>query len=224
MRDVKENLSIIQERINEACERSGRDPEDIQIVAVTKYVSVERAAETLDAGIQNLGENRDEGLLKKWEALGDKPTWHFIGTLQSRKVKSVVDKVNYIHSLDRKSLAKEINKRAKQPVKCFVQVNVSGEESKHGLAPENTVEFIKQLEAYENIEVVGLMTMAPHIDDDEVLRTCFRRLRKLKEEVEGLGLSYAPCHELSMGMSNDYTIAIEEGATFIRIGSALVGE
>src|SRR5690606_13367985 len=98
------------------------------------------------------------------------------------------------------------------------------EESKHGLQPENTADFIRQLEPYENIEVIGLMTMAPHVDDEKVLRECFRRLRSLKEEIEGLGLKQAPCHELSMGMSNDYKIAIEEGATFIRIGSALVGE
>lgn len=224
MKDVKENLAFIQGQIAEACERSSRNPEDVHIVAVTKYVSVERAAEALEAGIQNLGENRDEGLLSKWEVLKDRPLWHFIGTLQSRKVRNIIDKVEYIHSLDRLSLAKEINKRASKKIKCFIQINVSGEESKHGLQPEDTVEFIRQLEAYENIEVVGLMTMAPHTDDEEVLRTCFRRLRSLKEEVEGMGLKHAPCHELSMGMSNDFKIAIEEGATFIRIGSALVGE
>ncbi|GIN91448.1 UPF0001 protein YlmE [Siminovitchia terrae] len=224
MKDVKENLAFIQGQIAEACERSSRNPEDVHIVAVTKYVSVERAAEALEAGIQNLGENRDEGLLSKWEVLKDRPLWHFIGTLQSRKVRNIIDKVEYIHSLDRLSLAKEINKRASKKIKCFIQINVSGEESKHGLQPEDTVEFIRQLEAYENIEVVGLMTMAPHTDDEEVLRTCFRRLRSLKEEVEGMGLKHAPCHELSMGMSNDFKIAIEEGATFVRIGSALVGE
>ncbi|RWR14056.1 YggS family pyridoxal phosphate-dependent enzyme [Siminovitchia fortis] len=224
MRDVKENLAFIQGQIAEACERSGRNPEHIHIVAVTKYVSAERAAEALEAGIQNLGENRDDGLLAKWEVLKDKPLWHFIGTLQSRKVRNIIDKVEYIHSLDRMSLAKEINKRADKRIKCFIQVNVSGEESKHGLQPENTVEFIQKLEPYKNIEVIGLMTMAPYTDDEEVLRTCFRRLRNLKEEVEGLGLRHAPCHELSMGMSNDYKIAIEEGATFVRIGSALVGE
>ncbi|RST60828.1 YggS family pyridoxal phosphate-dependent enzyme [Siminovitchia terrae] len=224
MKDVKENLAFIQGQIAEACERSSRNPEDVHIVAVTKYVSVERAAEALEAGIQNLGENRAEGLLSKWEVLKDRPLWHFIGTLQSRKVRNIIDKVEYIHSLDRLSLAKEINKRASKKIKCFIQINVSGEESKHGLQPEDTVEFIRQLEAYENIEVVGLMTMAPHTDDEEVLRTCFRRLRSLKEEVEGMGLKHAPCHELSMGMSNDFKIAIEEGATFVRIGSALVGE
>jgi len=224
VKDVKENLAFIQGQIAEACERSSRNPEDVHIVAVTKYVSVERAAEALEAGIQNLGENRDEGLLSKWEVLKDRPLWHFIGTLQSRKVRNIIDKVEYIHSLDRLSLAKEINKRASKKIKCFIQINVSGEESKHGLQPEDTVEFIRQLEAYENIEVVGLMTMAPHTDDEEVLRTCFRRLRSLKEEVEGMGLKHAPCHELSMGMSNDFKIAIEEGATFVRIGSALVGE
>jgi len=221
---VTDKLANIQKQIEKACERSGRSPEDITIVAVTKYVSVERAKEALDAGIIHLGENRDDGLLAKWDVLGDQPVWHFIGTLQSRKVKNVIDKVSYIHSLDRLSLAKEINKRANQPVSCFVQVNVSGEESKHGLAPEEVEDFVKRLEEYPKIKVVGLMTMAPLTKDESMIRNCFRRLKKLQLEVQKLGLPYAPCTELSMGMSNDFPIAVEEGATFIRIGTALVGE
>ncbi|BCB03276.1 YggS family pyridoxal phosphate-dependent enzyme [Bacillus sp. KH172YL63] len=220
---VSENLKIIKENIHAACERSGRSPEDINIVAVTKYVSADRANEALEAGLIHLGENRDEGLESKWEVLRDKPYWHFIGSLQSRKVKNIIDKISYIHSLDRLSLAKEIDKRADKPVSCFVQVNVSGEQSKHGLSPDKVMEFIGNLADYANIKVVGLMTMAPNTDDEEFLRTCFRQLRHLQEEVKALGLDYAPCTELSMGMSNDFGIAIEEGATFIRIGTALVG-
>jgi len=224
VRTVKENLDFIQNQIVEACERSKRNPQDIHIVAVTKYVSTERASEALEAGIQHLGENRDDGLLEKWGSLKDKPTWHFIGTLQTRKVRNIIDKADFIHSLDRLSLAKEINKRAQKPMKCFVQVNVSGEESKHGLNPDQVIDFVKQLQPYGNVQVVGLMTMAPHTDDEGMLRSCFQKLRRLQVEVEGLELQHAPCHELSMGMSNDYKIAIEEGATYIRIGSALVGE
>ncbi|HEY4552573.1 MAG TPA: YggS family pyridoxal phosphate-dependent enzyme [Bacillaceae bacterium] len=221
---VKDKLSIIQKQIEEACRRSGRKPEDIRIVAVTKYVTAERAMEALEAGLLHLGENRDEGLLGKRELLGDKPVWHFIGTLQSRKVKNVVDKVSYIHSLDRLSLAQEINKRAMVPVKCFVQVNVSGEKSKHGIDPDDLRTFIQELKPYSNIQVIGLMTMAPATEDENTLRACFVRLRKLKEEIQKMDLPYAPCDELSMGMSNDFEIAIEEGATFIRLGTALVGE
>lgn len=217
------NLQVIQQKINSACEKSGREPSDIKIIAVTKYVSIERAQEAVEAGVVHLGENRDEGLLQKWAVLKDKPTWHFIGTLQTRKVKNVIDKVSYIHSLDRLSLAAEIHKRATRPINCLIQVNTSGEESKHGLNPNEVIEFVKALSNYPNIIVAGLMTMAPNTDDEVTLRGCFQELRKLKEAILELKLNYAPCQELSMGMSNDYEIAVEEGATMVRIGTALVG-
>jgi PLP dependent protein len=221
---VKENLQIIEQNIKEACERSNRNKEEVQIIAVTKYVSNERTQEALEAGIIHLGENRDDGFLKKWEQFQDKPTWHFIGTLQSRKVKNIIDKVDYIHSLDRLSLAKEIQKRASKPIKCFVQVNVSGEESKHGIRPDELIPFIEQLASFDRIVVVGLMTMAPFTDDETLIRRCFQQLKTLQLKVQALNKKYAPCTELSMGMSNDYIIAVEEGATFVRIGSSLVGE
>ncbi|MFP7296052.1 YggS family pyridoxal phosphate-dependent enzyme [Neobacillus niacini] len=221
---VAENLIHIKQQISDACQRVNRTPDEVKLIAVTKYVSINRAKEALEAGIINLGENRDDGLLAKWEVLEDKPHWHFIGTLQTRKVKNIIDKVEYIHSLDRVSLAEEINKRASKKVKCLVQVNVSQEESKHGLAPEDVIDFIKSLQPYENISIEGLMTMAPFIDDEEMLRTCFRRLKDLRDQVKNCNLEFAPCTELSMGMSNDFVIAIEEGATMVRIGTALVGQ
>jgi PLP dependent protein len=221
---VAENVIIIEEKIAEACKNSGRSRDEIKLIAVTKYVTVERAQEALDAGIKDLGENRDEGLLAKFSVLQDKPVWHYIGSLQTRKVKNIIDKVEYIHSLDRMSLAEEIHKRANFPVKCLVQVNASGEESKHGLAPEQVIPFIKELHSLPNIVVAGLMTMAPLTDEEQVLRNCFKKLKELKASVQSLDLANAPCKELSMGMSNDFMIAIEEGATMIRIGTALVGE
>lgn len=221
---ITENFLQIQRTIEDTCKKVGRNPKEITIVAVTKYVSADKARDVLEAGVQHLGENRDDGLLSKWEILGNRPTWHFIGTLQSRKVKNIIDKVSYIHSLDRQSLAKEINKRATKKVNCFVQVNVSGEKSKHGIHPDETISFIHDLEKYSNIHVVGLMTMAPLTDDEQRIRSCFRNLRELQQKIKSMNLPHAPCTELSMGMSNDYPIAIEEGATFIRIGSALVGE
>lgn len=221
---VSDNLSSINKEINAACSKVGRRPEEVKIIAVTKYVSIERAQEAFDAGVTHLGENREEGILAKWETLQDKPTWHFIGSLQTRKVKSIIDKVDYIHSLDRLSLAKEINKRANQSINCFVQVKTSLEESKHGLEPEEVIPFIEQLKDYSNIKVVGLMTMAPLTSNEDDLRSCFQKVKVLQGEVQKLNLEYAPCEELSMGMSNDYAIAIEEGATMIRIGTALVGE
>lgn len=132
--------------------------------------------------------------------------------------------MDYIHSLDRMSLAKEIEKRAKKSIKCFIQVNVSGEDSKQGLSREEVIPFVKALSDFKQIEVVGLMTMAPLTNDETVLRNCFRNLKLLQQEVVSLQLSHAPCIELSMGMSNDYQIAIEEGATMVRIGTALVGK
>ncbi|MBS4177197.1 YggS family pyridoxal phosphate-dependent enzyme [Lederbergia citrea] len=221
---VEQKFSLVKSNIVSACNRSARSPEEVTVIAVTKYVSEERALEALDAGIIHFGENRDEGLAAKWDRLGDRPVWHFIGNLQTRKVKNIIDKVTYIHSLDRHSLAKEINKRANRQIKCFVQINTSGEESKQGLKPDEAIKFINELKEYPHILVVGLMTMAPNTNEENILRNCFRRLKDLQTEVENLSLHHAPCKELSMGMSNDYMIAIEEGATFVRIGTALVGE
>ncbi|WP_040204881.1 YggS family pyridoxal phosphate-dependent enzyme [Neobacillus jeddahensis] len=221
---VVEKLKQINKQIDEACLTVDRKTDEVKLIAVTKYVSTERAMEALEAGINDLGENRDEGLLEKWEVLQDKPNWHYIGTLQTRKVKNIIDKVSYIHSLDRHSLAEEINKRANGKIKCLVQVNVSGEESKHGIPFEDAMAFIESLRPYENISVEGLMTMAPLTNDEPILRACFQKLRELRDQVQDLHLDFAPCTELSMGMSNDFKIAIEEGATMIRIGTALVGE
>ncbi|PKR86981.1 YggS family pyridoxal phosphate-dependent enzyme [Heyndrickxia camelliae] len=220
---VRDNLTIIQQNIEQACMRAGRNPNEVKIIAVTKYVTIQRAQEALDAGIIHLGENRDEGLLEKWNALHEQPVWHFIGTLQSRKVKNIIDKVSYIHSLDRISLAVEINKRATRKIPCFVQVNVSKEESKHGISADSVINFIQELKSFENIQVVGLMTMAPLSEDENVIRDTFRGLKQLQKDIQALKLEYAPCQELSMGMSNDYEIAVEEGATFVRIGTSLVG-
>ncbi|MFB0635857.1 YggS family pyridoxal phosphate-dependent enzyme [Bacillus rugosus] len=220
---VVDNLRHINERINEACNRSGRSSDEVTVIAVTKYVSPERAQEAVDAGITSLGENRDAELLRKQEVMKGNPEWHFIGSLQSRKAKTVVNSVSYIHSLDRLSLAKEIEKRAEGTVQCFVQVNTSLEPSKHGMKKEEVIPFIQELSGFEHIVVAGLMTMAPLTDDQDQIRGCFRALRELRDQVQELKQPNAPCTELSMGMSNDFEIAIEEGATYIRIGSSLVG-
>ncbi|NKE05352.1 MULTISPECIES: YggS family pyridoxal phosphate-dependent enzyme [Mesobacillus] len=221
--NVKGNLEVIQSQIADTCRDVGRSPDEVKIIAVTKYVSPERAQEAINAGVIHLGENRDEGLLHKISQLQDKPVWHFIGSLQTRKVKNIIEYVTYIHSLDRLSLAKEINKRAHSRVKCLIQVNASGEESKHGLRPDDVTGFVQELEQYQNIEVSGLMTMAPYTEDEQVIRDCFRTMKKLQVEIQALQLENAPCTELSMGMSNDFRIAVEEGSTMVRIGTALVG-
>lgn len=224
MSNVHSNLNIIQKHIEAACARADRNLKDVTLIAVTKQVSVERTEEVIQNEIFHIGENRPEGLQKKIEAIKEDVKWHYIGSLQTRKVKSVINEIDYLHSLDRKSLADEIEKRADSVKNCFVQVNVSEEQSKHGLSMEEAESFIDSLKNYSRIRVVGLMTMAPNTEDDLLIRNVFRSLKELQLKIASKQLAYAPCTELSMGMSGDYEIAIEEGATFIRIGTALVGK
>ncbi|TCP29104.1 hypothetical protein EV207_11226 [Scopulibacillus darangshiensis] len=221
---VVNQLKNVQKNIKQACEAGERSAKNVNIIAVTKYVTEARAEEAVKAGLTHLGENRKEGLLQKQAAISDsRVLWHFIGSLQTRKVKDVISHIDYLHSLDRLTLAKEINKRADVPLKCFVQVNISGESSKHGIGEDELMAFIKALKDFSNISIVGLMTMAPHTEDQELIRRIFRRLKNWQEHIMEHGFEHAPCTELSMGMSNDYQIAVQEGATFVRIGSALVG-
>jgi len=232
-------LSTLAERIQEvealiaaACERSGRSRDEIHVVAVTKYVSVDTAREVVKHHIVHLGENRWQNAKPKWEALrqspeAEQPVWHYIGSLQTNKVKDVIGKFTYIHSLDRLSLAEAIADRADKlgiTVPCFVQVNVSGEESKQGLTPEALPEFLQALRQYPSIKPIGLMTMAPFEAEAEETRPVFRELRRLRDRINGLNLLAEPLTELSMGMSNDFTVAIEEGATWVRLGTILVGK
>ncbi len=223
MREVKDNLAQINLEINDHREKSNISTQP-NVIAVTKYVTIERAKEAYQAGIRHFGENRLEGFKEKKEALPKDAVLHFIGSLQSRKVKDVINDVDYFHALDRMSLAKEINKRAEHTISCFLQVNVSGESSKHGISLDEVNAFIEEIKQFENIKIVGLMTMAPYTDDNAYIQSLFRKLRTKRDEIKKLNLEYAPCEELSMGMSNDYPIAIEEGATFVRIGTKLVGE
>ncbi|HEX5564162.1 MAG TPA: YggS family pyridoxal phosphate-dependent enzyme [Sporosarcina sp.] len=224
MDTLQQRMRKIEEEIQAACDRSGRKRQDVTVVAVTKQVSATRTQEVIDIGITDIGENRPEGLLAKRESIqSDNLDWHFIGNVQSRRVRDIINEVDYLHSLDRLSIAKEIQKRAASPVDCFVQVNVSGEESKSGLQPEELEDFVLQLAEYDNIRVVGLMTMAPFTQDEEWIRKIFRSLRDLRDQLAAKEMEHAPCTLLSMGMSNDFIIAIEEGATHVRIGTALVG-
>ena len=222
MAKIEKNLEIIQHNIEQAKQRVGAQ-QTVNIIAVTKQVDVDRTAEAIEAGLLHLGENRPEGLEVKLQSIQSNVSWHYIGSLQTRKVKQIIDEIDYLHSLDRLSLAEEIEKRASKTVKCFVQANVSGEESKHGLTKEQTLEFVKQLGQFSKIEVIGLMTMAPFTEDVTTIRQVFKELKQLQQEVSQLNIPNVPCTELSMGMSNDYEIAVEEGATFVRIGTALVG-
>jgi pyridoxal phosphate enzyme (YggS family) len=224
---IAENLRQVQATIEVSCERAHRSPADVQIVAVTKYVSLETTRAALKAGIQHIGESRTQDALPKWEALSEEAaTWHFIGHLQTNKVRDMIGRFTYVHSLDRLSLAKELNKRGAQHdvvTRCMVQVNISGEETKHGLAPEEVPDFLSAIQEMPHIELCGFMTMAPYVEDAEETRWIFRELRMLRDRMRA-SYPQLPLDHLSMGMSNDYHIAVEEGATFIRLGSTLVGD
>ena len=190
------------------------------IVAATKYFTDQEMREVYQLGLHDFGENRVQNFLEKYEALSDLPiTWHFIGTLQRKKVKKCIDKIDYLHSLDHLSLAEEIDKRRTSPLKCFLQVNISDEESKHGLSPEEVIPFIKKISHLTNIDLIGFMGMAKHTEDEQIIAREFQKLNDLQVIVkEQLGLDLK---ELSIGMSNDYKLAIKHNATFLRLGSVL---
>ncbi|MDX1807364.1 MAG: YggS family pyridoxal phosphate-dependent enzyme [Paenisporosarcina sp.] len=221
---IDRNLQKIQQQINQACIRANRSISDVHIVAVTKAVSIKRTEEALQSGLNHLGENRPEGLINKQEAIKAPAIWHYIGSLQTRKVKQVIHTIQFLHSLDRLSLADEIQKRAEHTIDCFVQVNVSEEEAKHGIDLKDVQSFIESLQEHNRIRIIGLMTMAPNTSNEEVIRSVFKGLKDMQIIIANKQYPHAPCTELSMGMSNDYEIAIEEGATYVRIGTALVGD
>lgn len=225
--NLHNRVEHVSKLIDQACTRSGRSSEDVNVIAVTKYVSLETTRQVLDSGLAHIGENRWQDAKHKWETLGERGTWHFIGHLQTNKVREVIGRFTYIHSLDRISLAKELDKRAEAgnaKVQCFVQVNVSGEESKYGLRPEEAEPFLRDIASLRNLDVIGLMTMAPYEANPEETRPVFRGLRELRDELNERAATRYPLTQLSMGMSNDFEVAIEEGATWIRLGSLLVGK
>jgi len=224
---IQSRLRDVENRLEQACIRSGRQRKDIQIIAVTKYVSVDTANAVVQEGINHIGENRWPDAKAKWDQLKGQAVFHYIGSLQTNKVKDVIGKFDYIHSLDRLSLAEAIHKRAQQldiRVPCMLQVNVSGEQSKHGLNPDAVVQFITDLRKFDRIRMIGLMTMAPYESEPGTTRPIFRALRQLRDELNEMNLLNEPLTELSMGMSNDFEVAVEEGATQVRLGTVLVGK
>ena len=221
------NLQRVRERIAQAAIRAGRDPQDIQLVAVSKTMSTATVRQAIQAGATILGENYVQEARKKIEEIGHAPRWDFIGHLQSNKANYVVDLFDIIHSVDRLSLAKEINKLAAKQgktMKILVQVNISGEEAKSGIDPEGVNALVKEIVSLPNVSVEGLMTMPPFFDDPEKARPYFIALRKLRDTLrEEIGEA-TDLKELSMGMSGDFEVAIEEGSTLVRVGTAIFGE
>ncbi len=197
---------------------------DVKIIAAVKYFDVDKTKEIVEAGINHIGENRKESFLEKYNSLKDYDIiWHYFGTIKipPRINSNFIDSIDYLHSLDSIDLANAINKsrKKKEPLKCFVKVDVTG--GKSGLSETKVIPFIKSLAKYEKIEVVGLMTVGKMTFDEELIASYFDLLVELQKEVQELNLPYAPCKELSMGMSNDYLIAAEHGATMVRLGRIL---
>ncbi|HEL2142371.1 TPA: YggS family pyridoxal phosphate-dependent enzyme [Streptococcus suis] len=219
--NFQKNKDAIFSAVAKAAEKAGRPSESVKVIAVTKYVDSSIANQLVNTGITHIGENRVDQFLEKCNALADKQlTWHLIGTLQRRKVKDIIPFVDYFHALDSVKLAQEIDKRATKIVKCFLQVNVSGEESKHGFAVSEIDAALAEISLLENIELVGLMTMAPIDATDDELDEIFSKMQEIQEGLAARNLPRMPFTELSMGMSGDFERAIAHGATYVRIGSA----
>jgi hypothetical protein len=225
--NIEKNLAKIQENITEAARKSGRSPSDITLVGVTKTVEANRIRSLVKAGVMHLGENRVQEFLPKYVELADlSPTWHFIGNLQRNKVKQIIDKVSLIHSIDSMELALEVNKRAEsigKTMDILIEINIANEASKQGILPEKTNEFAERLFYLKNVRLCGLMCVAPFVENGEENRLFFRKMRKLGVDIADKIFYTARPLEISMGMSGDYAVAIEEGATIVRIGTALVG-
>lgn len=222
---IEQNLNKIKENIFDICSEANRDPAKIKIIAVSKNFGVRHIQEALAAGQIDFGENRPQELDGKAKLIRDKICWHFIGNLQKNKVKYVVKTAEFIHSVNSFALAEEINKRAEKNdkvQKILVEINTSGEDSKQGLTKDSEIEnTVYKIGDFKNLKLIGLMTMAPYTDDENKIRKSFIFLRMLKDKFVQNGVEL---EHLSMGMSSDYKIAIEEGATMVRIGSAIFGD
>jgi pyridoxal phosphate enzyme (YggS family) len=225
---MKEKINIILQRINDAALSCGRDPESVRLVAVSKKIPPERILPAIDAGLHFFGENYIQEAVEKIESIADdKVSWHFIGHLQSNKAKYVVRYFELIHSVDSLKLAKEINKQAKKINKIqgiLVQVNISMEPTKSGVTIEETLSLIKSISQFENLSVKGLMTMPPYFNSPEKARPYFKALAELKNKIITKSIPNITMDELSMGMTGDFEAAICEGATLVRIGTAIFGE
>ena len=217
---IAENLESVTQRIARSCERAGRLRDSVRLVCVTKEAGLEEIEEILRLGLKDLGENRVQDALLKYNAIGKRASWHMVGHLQTNKVRDAVRIFSLIHSVDSPRLARAIDEEAKRIDKVqetLIQVNTSGEKTKFGTAPEEAQRLIKNISSYANIKVKGLMTIAPETNDIEKIRASFRKLKGLFDKINNLEL-------LSMGMTNDFEMAIEEGANVVRIGRAIFGE
>ena len=223
---VAENYRYVLKKVEEACVRSGRDPKDVTLIAVSKTKPVEDLKEAYQLGIRTFGENKVQELTEKYEVLPKDIHWHMIGHMQRNKVKYIIDKVDLIHSVDSIRLAETIDKEAQKHdliANILVEVNVAKEESKFGLMPEEVPAFVEQISKFSHIRVKGLMTIAPFVENPEDNRPVFAHLRKLSVDIAKKNIDNITMSILSMGMTNDYQVAIEEGATMVRVGTGIFG-
>ncbi|MEW6686406.1 MAG: YggS family pyridoxal phosphate-dependent enzyme [Candidatus Edwardsbacteria bacterium] len=226
MLDIQTNLTRVFEQIEKAAQRTGRKPEEIVLVAVTKNVEAQKILEALESGVKIIGENRIREAESKLSLIGKKAVWHLVGHLQTNKVKKALEIFETIQSVDSLHLASELNQRAKQKNKkidVLIEVNTSGETTKFGFLPSGVIPALKEMAIFEALNIRGLMTVGLFSSNQEEVRPCFRLLRKLKEEIERLRLDKISIDYLSMGMSGDFEMAIEEGSNMVRIGAAIFG-
>ena len=229
MDTIAQNLKFVQERINKACEVAGRDPKEVKLLLATKTVEPTRIQQAFSLGYTLIAENKVQELKEKYEALKSTPhTNHFIGHLQTNKIKDILKcDVSCVESLDRYDLAEKLHQKLSQvgkEIDVFIQVNTSGEESKFGVAPEQALELVKQVAQFPTLHIKGLMTIGLFSAEEEKVRKCFQLLKNIQEQIIALNLPNVEPKELSMGMSGDLEIAIAEGATIVRVGTAIFGE
>ena len=224
---IKENLKYIEEEIKKVCEKKNIDKNTCTLIAVSKTKPIEFIKEAYDYGIRDFGENKVQEILEKYEQLPKDIRWHMIGHLQTNKVKMILDKVEYIHSIDSLKLASVIDKEAKKKgivVKGFLELNIVGEETKFGFSVEELNSIVEELAVFGNLRIIGLMIVAPFVDIAEKNREIFKKMKKIAVDINAKKIHNVEISELSMGMSGDYLVAIEEGATFVRVGSSIFGE
>ncbi|HBY57063.1 MAG TPA: YggS family pyridoxal phosphate-dependent enzyme [Candidatus Atribacteria bacterium] len=223
---VKDNLEIINKRIKETALKVNRNPDEIKLVAVTKTATIDQIKEAIDAGVKIIGENKVQEAKKKYQLLTNDIEWHLVGHLQTNKAKYAVGLFDLIHSVDSVKLAKEIDRRSLQFNKItdiLVEVNVSGEETKYGIKPEEVELFLREISGFSGIRVKGLMTIAPIAQNQEEVRPYFRKLRELSKQINNMNIKNIKMEYLSMGMTDDFEVAIEEGSNMVRIGRGIFG-
>lgn len=227
METMEQNIAQVRQNIKQAAEKAGRNPDDILLLAVSKTKPVEQIKEAVSYGLTSLGENKVQEIMDKYEPMGEGIHWHLIGHLQTNKVKYIIDKVDMIHSVESIRLAEEIEKRAAAKDKVMdilIEVNIAQEESKFGIPVEEVESFLQEVSKFTHICVRGLMTVAPFVENPEENRLYFRKMRELLVDINAKKIHNINMDVLSMGMTGDYMVAIEEGATIVRVGTGIFGE